>query len=197
MKALSDFLALILFFAVYGIVYWLGHPQTAIYYATAVAIAITVIQIVFARIKRRKLDLIQKINYSVIVIFGITGILLRSPLYLYWKPSVISWLTALVLAVSVLRHKNGLKLLLGSKMILPEFAWTRLSWMWVAFLTVIGVLNLIVAFNFEEKIWVAYKTFGTLSLTVVFVVIQGIYLNKHIIEEPDQDNKSEQSAPDT
>ena len=46
------------------------------------------------------------------------------------------------------------------------------------------VANLVVAFNFSTDIWVDFKMFGTLILMVLFILIQGMYLSKHIQEAP-------------
>ncbi len=183
MKMLSDFLALILFFVVYGIAYHKIDPKQAIYYATAVAVAVTIIQIIYAKIRGRKLDVIQKINYSVIVIFGIIGIIFHNPLFLYWKPSIISWLMASALGISQIINKNGLKLLLKKEITLPDIIWNRLTYAWITFLICIGAINLFVAFNFEEVVWVNYKTFGAFGITLVFALAQGIYLSRHVVEE--------------
>ena len=182
MKMLSDFLALILFFVVYAVAYNFGHASEAIYYATGVAVTITIFQFLYAKIRGQKLDMMQKINYSVIVVFGLIGITLHNPLFLYWKPTIISWAMALALAVSQLMGKNGLKLLLKKEISLPENIWRRLVYIWVTFFVLLGAANLLVAFNFGEKIWVNYKTFGSLTITIIFVITQGIYLNKHILD---------------
>ena len=39
-----------------------------------------------------------------------------------------------------------------------------------------GVLNLYVAYNFSTNFWVNFKLFGTLGLTILFVILQAIYL---------------------
>ncbi len=183
MKMLSDFLALILFFVVYGIAYFLGYPAEAIFFATGVAVAISVFQIVSAKIRKQKLDMIQKINYSVIVVFGLIGIIFRNQMFLYWKPTIIAWAMALALIISQLMGKNGIKLLLKKDISLPENIWSRLVYIWVAYFVVLGIVNLLVIFNFGEKIWLIYKTFGSITLTVIFVIALGVYLNKHILDK--------------
>ena len=182
MTMLSDFLALILFFVVYGVAYHKIDPTQAIYYATAVAVGVTIIQFVYAKIRGRKLDVIQKINYSVIIVFGLIGIAFHNPLFLYWKPSIISWLMALALGISQIVNKNGLKLLLKKEIALPEPVWNRLTYAWITFLICIGVVNLLVAFNFEEVVWVNYKTFGAFGITLIFALAQAVYLSRHVVE---------------
>ncbi|WP_239407739.1 septation protein IspZ, partial [Francisella tularensis] len=43
-----------------------------------------------------------------------------------------------------------------------------------------GTLNLFVAYFFSTDIWMDFKLFGLLGITFVFLIIQSIYLSKHI-----------------
>jgi intracellular septation protein len=54
--------------------------------------------------------------------------------------------------------------------------------MWVGFFIFSGLANLYVAFSgqFSEEAWVNFKLFGMLGLTLIFIVLQGIYLTRHI-----------------
>ena len=47
-----------------------------------------------------------------------------------------------------------------------------------------GTANLYVIYNFSTNTWVNFKLFGVLGLTMAFVIVQAIYLARHI--EPDQ-----------
>jgi intracellular septation protein len=53
---------------------------------------------------------------------------------------------------------------------------------WSAFFIFIGAVNLYVAHHFEESVWVNFKLFGMLGLTIVFVLLQSVYLAKHMPE---------------
>ena len=52
----------------------------------------------------------------------------------------------------------------------------RLNLMWVAFFVLSGAANLYVAYNFPENVWVNFKLFGLLGLTVLFVLAQAAWL---------------------
>jgi len=41
------------------------------------------------------------------------------------------------------------------------------------------VLNLIVAYQFSEDVWVNFNLFGLLGLTFIFLIIQGVWISKH------------------
>ncbi|GAG59762.1 unnamed protein product [marine sediment metagenome] len=76
--------------------------------------------------------------------------------------------------------KTLLQTMLGSKIELPNFVWKRLNISWGIFFAAMGVANLYVVYNFSTNTWVNFKLFGTLGLTVVFVVIQSFYMAKYI-----------------
>jgi len=68
--------------------------------------------------------------------------------------------------------------------------WVRLNAAWSLFFIASGILNLYVAFNYPEATWVNFKLFGLLGLTMVFVVLQALYMARHIQE---QDTTPEES----
>ena len=62
--------------------------------------------------------------------------------------------------------------------------WRKLTYAWVVFLLVLGGLNLIVAYNFTEELWVNYKLFGSPVLLFLFAIGQSFYIN--IFQRKDQ-----------
>ena len=51
--------------------------------------------------------------------------------------------------------------------------------------------NLYVAFNYDLTTWVDFKTYGMLGLTVLFVILQAVFLAKHLPEDkPEAKNES-------
>jgi len=51
---------------------------------------------------------------------------------------------------------------------------------WVSFFVTVACLNLYVAYQFSEQIWVNFKLFGMLGLTFAFLIIQMVILNRYI-----------------
>ena len=68
--------------------------------------------------------------------------------------------------------------------------WNRLNMMWVWFFIFCGALNLYVAFNYSESTWVNFKLFGLMGLTLVFALLQGVWLTRKA-------GQVEQAAGDT
>ena len=175
MKLLIDFFPIILFFAAFKV--W------GIYAATAVAIVATIVQIAYLRVRTGKVETMQWVSLGVIVLFGGATLLAQDENFIKWKPTVLYWLMggALLVGQWVFR-KNLLKKLMGAQLQLPEAVWGRLNWAWAGFFTVMGILNLWIAYSFDTDTWVNFKMFGGMGLMVLFVIAQAFYLSQYLKE---------------
>jgi intracellular septation protein len=173
MKLLIDFFPIALFFAAFKI--W------DIYVATGVAIVATIAQIAWLRYSNGKVEPMQWLSLGIIVLFGGATILAHDDTFIKWKPTVLYWLMGGALAAGLLVfRKNLMKSLMGAQLELPDSAWRAMTWSWIAFFAVMGVLNLWVAFNFSLDAWVNFKLFGGLGLMAVFVIGQAIFLGRYV-----------------
>ena len=173
LKILFDFFPIILFFIVFKV--------AGIYAATAVTIAATFAQIGWVWFKHRKVEPMLWLSLGVVVIFGGATLLFHNDTFIKWKPTVLYWLFAIILAgAQLLQGKNLMRSLMGKQMQLPDPIWNRVNWSWVVFFALMGVLNIVIAYNFSTNLWVDFKLFGSLALTLVFVLGQSLLLAKHM-----------------
>ena len=179
MKFLFDLFPVILFFAAFKF----GN----IFLATGVAMAASVAQIAWVWGRHRKVDPMLWISLAIIIVFGGLTLVLHDETFIKWKPTILYWAFALVLTSGRLFFgKNFIHTMLREQLVLPETIWKRLNWAWIVFFTVMGFVNLAVAFafDFSTETWVNFKLFGTTALMFVFVVIQMLMLAKYIeVEE--------------
>ena len=63
--------------------------------------------------------------------------------------------------------------------------WRQLNFAWAGFFFFMGALNLYIAFEYSEETWVNFKLFGSTGLLIAFVIIQGIWLSRHM-EHPQE-----------
>jgi intracellular septation protein len=174
MKFLFDLFPVILFFAAFKV-------TASIYVATAVAIVSTFVQVGWMFFRHRKVDNMLWVSLFVIVIFGGATLLLHDETFIKWKPTVLYWLFATTLFIAEYGfHKNLIKSMMEKQMSLPAAVWLRLMQSWAGFFIFMGALNLYVAFNFPTDTWVNFKLFGGMGLMLIFVVIQGLMLAKHV-----------------
>jgi len=176
MQPLIDLLPVGAFF----IAYYLTDFQTAI----AVIMVAMTIQVIATRLITGTVSKMLVFSASLVVGLGGLSLLLQNELIFKWKPTVLNWLFALVfLGSRWIGDKTVIQRLLNAaaneRILLPQHRWQQLNLMWVAFFFVSGLANIVVAYTYSEKIWVNFKLFGLLGLTVIFIIIQTIWLNRH------------------
>ena len=207
MKLLLDFLPLVLFFGTFkyaeahkdwaatfasdhfgaivsgGVV---GPDEAPVLLATLVVIVATLAQIgvIFARGK--KPDMMLWITFALVVVLGGATVWFHNATFIKWKPSVLYWAMGLTFWVSqTLFRKNLLQSLIGDQLELPAAVWQRLNFAWIGFFALMGLLNLYVAYSFSTSTWATFKAFGATGLMLVFMLVQGLYLSRHIKPEPE------------
>ena len=176
MKLLFDFFPIVLFFVAYKLY--------GIYIATTVAIAATFVQIGAYWLKNRTVEKMHLVTLALITILGGATLFLHDPIFIKWKPTLINWAFAIAFLVSnYVGKKPILRRMMDKQITLPTKVWNRLNFSWASFFAIMGVINLFVVYNFDTNTWVNFKLFGMLGLTVLFVIIQAIYLSRHIQDD--------------
>ena len=171
MKFFIDLLPVIIFFVVY--------KYTDIFYATFSTIIVSVFLAIITYLIKKKIEKMVLINTMLITILGGLTILLKDNTFIMWKPTAIYWLFALVLIVSqIVFKKNLMKQMLGKQVTLQDHAWNHVSMNVIIFMIGIGILNLYVAFNFDENTWVNFKLFGITFLLFIFMIYLALYISK-------------------
>lgn len=179
-KLLFDLFPLVLFF--------LAFRFSDIYTATGVAMAASVLQILWLKLTRKVIETSHWINLAVIVIFGGATLFFQNDVFIRWKPTVLYWIFALVLLGGrYLMHRNLMQKFMGTHLVLPGHVWDKLNLVWALFFIITGLVNLYVAFSghFTESQWVNFKAFGLLGLMLVFVVTQSLWLGRYLQDSSD------------
>ena len=202
MKILFDFLPIALFFGMFKYAEgnkdwaastatdWLGFmvaggvvgpAEAPVLLATVVVIVATLAQILWIKLRGRKVDTMLWVSLALVTVLGSATIYFHSESFIKWKPTVLYWVMGGSLLVGELVFKkNGIKSLMGAQMTLPDAVWRKVNFSWVTFFAVMGFINLWVAFNFSTSTWVNFKLFGGMGLMFVFVLAQALFLGKYI-----------------
>lgn len=177
MQAFIDFLPVVAF----AIAYWLTDFHTAV----LVIMVAMVLQVTVTWLMTKTVSRMTLASAALVVVMGATSLLLKNDLIFKWKPTILNWLFAIVFFGS---HYIGrqpliqrmLQAVAKEEIALAAADWRSLNLMWAAFFLVSGAANIYVAYNFPEHVWVNFKLFGLLGLTVVFVLLQGAWLSRRI-----------------
>jgi intracellular septation protein len=173
MKLLLDFFPVFAFFVAY--------KAFDIYVATGVLIVSFLIQFFLDWYKNKKINNMHLTSLVLVLVFGGITLFLRNEIFIQWKPTVLNWMFALAfLLAPLLTKKTLVQRLLEKNINLAPNLWAQLNLMWVVFFTLSGAANLYVVYHYDEATWVNFKLFGLLGLTVLFVLLQGIWLSRKV-----------------
>ncbi|MGC9385382.1 MAG: septation protein A [Hydrogenovibrio sp.] len=191
MKLLFDLFPVILFF--------IAFKMYDIYVATAVAIVASIAQVAYVYAKDKRVEKMHLITLALIVILGGATLIFQDEDFIKWKPTVVNWGFALVfLGSHYIGQKPIIRRMMDQAITLPDRVWVNLSYMWVAFFIFSGVANIYVAYQFDTDTWVNFKLFGLMGLTLLFIIIQGLYISRYIKTKDEETfDETEQRVMDT
>jgi intracellular septation protein len=174
MHALLEFAPLAAFFIAYRI--------GGLYTATAVLMASMVILLIVDLARLRRIPAMHGLSAALVFLFGTATLVLHDLRFIQWKPTVFFWLASAAFLGSQWFGKQTLtQRLLGAALPsedtrVTDRTWKRLNLLWVLFYALLGGLNLYVAFNLSEHIWVNFKTIGLPVANLIFAGAQVAWL---------------------
>jgi intracellular septation protein len=173
MKFLVDFFPILLFFVAYKV----GD----IYYATATAIIASLIQVSWSRYQKGHFEKLPLFTLIALVLLGGSTLIFRNELFIKWKPTAVYWLLSagFLLSQFIGEKKPIIQRLAEQNIHLHQSIWNKLNISWVIFFCLLGFLNLYVIYHYDTDTWVNFKLFGTMGLTLLFVIVQGFYMARH------------------
>jgi intracellular septation protein len=148
--------------------------------ATIVTIVASLLQVGYSYLRYKKCQILHAVTLVFVTLFGGATLLLHQPIFIQWKPTAIYWLFTLILWGSQFSQKTVVERLLGQKVKLAPTVWTSINHAWALFFLGLGCLNIYVIYHYSLNTWVNFKLFGTLGLTLFFIVAQTFYIIKHL-----------------
>ena len=208
MKQLLEFLPLIIFVVVYqmsGTTLSLGSSEytfDGIYTATIALMLATVLQVLIVKLVW---GLVEKRLLGVagaVIVFGGATVLLRDPVFIFWKPTVFNWALAGIHVVwHVVLGKCFFQELLPDEIEMPKHAWTRVTFISTCHFFMVGAVNLYVAYNFSMDTWVSFKLWSAVLFTILWAGVISViiepYLKEDFKDDVKDDLKEADSADDT
>jgi len=169
MNPLLDLLPILLFFYVY--------KSINIHTATITAI-LTITVIFFYRWKTKNKNKMHVISFCLLLSLGGLTIILHDDIFIKLKTTIVYWIFSIAFYISsIFKRKSIIKYVVKTSLIkVSDRVWCNLDASWSIFFLILGCINLYIMYNYGTNTWINFKLFGTLSLTLTFILIQCLYL---------------------
>lgn len=181
-KLLLELGPLALFFAVYS--------RLDIFAATAVLMAAVLVTLGVSYAVLRRIPIMPLVTAAIVLIFGSLTLFFHNETLIKIKPTVLYLLFGIALLVGLAIKKPLLKVLFDGALHVTEEGWRILTWRWAFFFLALAVLNEIVWRTQTTDLWVKFKTFGFMPLTLLFALAQAPLIMRTEAKEdeaPDND----------
>ena len=161
--------------AAFFIAYLIG----GLFVATAALMAATVVAIALALIYERRVPVAPVVTAVIVMVFGGLTLWLQDERFIKMKPTIVQGLFAVLLFGGLLFRRPLLKPLLKSAWSLTDEGWRTLTLRFGFFFVAMAVLNEVVWRSVSTDMWVNFKIFGLLLLTILFTAAQVPLIVRH------------------
>ncbi|MEO8683236.1 MAG: septation protein A [Devosia sp.] len=161
------------------VVFFIVNGRADIFMATAWFMGAMVVSLLASWLILRKVAVMPLVTGAVVLVFGGLTLWLQDDTFIKMKPTITNSLFAGVLLGGLLFKQSLLKYVFGDVYKLLPRGWFVLTLRWGLFFLVLAVANEILWRNFSTDVWVAFKVWGIMPLTILFSVLQLPTLSKY------------------
>ena len=172
---------LALFFAAYS--------RLGIFAATGALMAAVIVTLGVSYAVLRRIPVMPLVTAVVVLVFGSLTLFFHDATLIKIKPTALYLLFAAALFAGLALNRPILKILFDGALHVTEEGWRKLTWRWAFFFIALAVLNEIVWRTQSTDLWVKFKTFGFMPLTLLFALAQApLIMRSETKEEEAADN---------
>jgi len=153
-------------------VFFLVNARAGIFWGTAVFMVATVVSLIASRILFGRLPVMPLVSGVCVTVFGGLTLWLQDDHFIKLKPTIVNSLFAAALFIGLLAGQSLLRIVFGEVFRLTDEGWRKLTLRWAFFFMLLAVLNEIVWRSFSTDVWVSFKVFAVLPLTMAFAIAQ-------------------------
>jgi intracellular septation protein len=164
------------------IAFFIANAKGGIFWGTGVFMAATAIALAVSWTWTRRLALVPLIGAGFVAIFGGLTLWLQDETFIKVKVTLVNLLFGTILLAGLYFGKQFLKLILGEALKMDDEGWRILTLRWGLFFFALALLNEIVWRTVSTDLWVNFKVFGILPITLLFALSQAPLMSRHLIE---------------
>ena len=165
------------------IAFFIANAGGGIFWGTGVFMAATAVALALSWTLTRRLALVPLIGAVFVAAFGGLTLWLQNDTFIKVKVTLVNVLFGSILLTGLYFGKQFLKLVLGEALKMDDEGWRILTLRWGLFFFALAALNEVIWRSVSTDLWVNFKVFGILPLTLLFALSQAPLMSRHMIGE--------------
>lgn len=163
-------------------VFFLTNSYYGIFWGTGAFMIATVVSLTASRILFSRIPLMPLISGVFVLAFGGLTLYLHNEIFIKMKPTIVNSLFATILFGGLYFGQSLLRYVFGEVFRLTDAGWRILTYRWAIFFVILAILNEVIWRNYSTDVWVSFKVFGIMPLSMAFAIAQIGVLKKY--EDP-------------
>jgi intracellular septation protein len=162
--------------------FFIAYSIADLFVATASIMVATALALALSYIVERRIPMMPLITAGIIGVFGGLTLWLQDETFIKMKPTIIQAIFGTILISGLLANRLFMKSLMGSVWHVTDEGWRVLTVRFALFFFLMGALNEVVWRTQSTDLWVNFKVFGLVGLTIVFILAQFPLVKRFTIE---------------
>jgi intracellular septation protein len=165
------------------IAFFLGNWKGGVFTGTGVFMAATAVALIVSYVMTGTIAKFPLFSAIFVGIFGGLTIWLHDDTFIKVKVTLINVLLGSALFGGLHYGKYFLKYIIGEAVAMPDAAWRTLTLRWGFFFFAVAALNEAVWRNVSTDMWVNFKVFGVLGMSLAFALANIPFMAKYMVDE--------------
>ena len=172
LKFITEFGPLIAFF--------IGYKTGGILEANLYMLVASMIGLCITYIKERKINMVNLISSGLLLVSASLTLFSGNSIFIKMKPTVLYCVFAGIFLITNFKWKPAIQYVLGTAIkFKEEKSWYSLNLRFMWFFILMAFANEFVWRSFSEDIWVSFKVFGAMPITIIFILLQMPFIMKN------------------
>ena len=164
----------------------LGAP---IFIGTACFMVATAIALTISWALTRTIPIMPVLSGAIVLVFGALTLWLHDETFIKLKPTIINTMFGVILLGGLAFGKSFLGYVFDSAFRLDAEGWRKLTFRWGLFFLFMALLNEFMWRNFSTDTWVAFKVWGNMPLSILFMAAQMPLMMRHALPEEGEEEQ--------
>jgi intracellular septation protein len=162
--------------------FFLGYRYGGMKLATMYAMGASCMGISLCYLIDKKVHNFSLLSFVLLAISGTLTLVSGDHMFVKIKPTILYLIFAVSFSISAMRNRPLVKTLFREVFDMQDSRWKVLSYRFAGFFVFMAIVNEAIWRNFDELLWVKFKVFGVIPITILFILLQVPFLLKNKID---------------